>query len=124
MAPLAPRLLPETLIFLTCCLPAVYYYTQISSPDVQAQLLRAAAFSALAFASTLWLIPIISSFLWRRGLKGRDMGRRGTPQEAVEMCAEPHPSFAPCLRRLTRPPPTLHALHHFFSLPAAPPRWA
>ena len=65
--------------------PALYLFSLISSADVRSSLLAAAASSVVAFALTLWLVPLFAAYLARRGLKGRDMGRRGTPKEAEEM---------------------------------------
>jgi hypothetical protein len=81
------RLLPETAAFVALSYPAFYFYSHIAETEPAArQLTLAAGLSLLAFLATLWLVPIISRYLTRRGLKGRDMGRRGTPDESKEVC--------------------------------------
>ena len=55
-------------------------------PSAHAQLLAAAGFAVVAYIATSVLVPHFSWYLERRGLKGKDMGRRGTPDEHKEMC--------------------------------------
>ena len=75
----------EILALCALLAPALYLFSLISSASVSASLLAAAASSLVAFALTLWLVPMFAVYLARKGLKGRDMGRRGTPREAEEM---------------------------------------
>ena len=84
----------EPAFFLILCLPAAYYWTTVQ-PAQQQQLTLALLFSLAAFASTYYLIPALGPRFLARNLKGRDMGRRGTPDEALEMCVA-LPSPAPC----------------------------
>jgi hypothetical protein len=101
------RFLPEASFFLLLSLPAAHFYSLIEAP-VRRQLSYAAGFALLAFFATCWLVPIISAYLMRRGLKGRDMGRRGTRDEAKEMCvrARARPPLPPrCLPPHPLPPP-------------------
>lgn len=65
--------------------PAGYLYTTIESAAVRGQLAAAAGVSFVAFLATLWLVPLFGRYLARRGLRGKDMGRRGTPKEHEEM---------------------------------------
>jgi hypothetical protein len=118
------RHLPEAFAFFLLAGPAAYYFTHVEG-SVQRQLAHAAGFSLLAFFATVWLIPIISNYLLRRGLKGRDMGRRGTPQEAVEVCVGPPPRrrYA-ALPAAARPAPNAPSLPLPSPPPAVPPRWA
>jgi hypothetical protein len=76
----------EASFFALISLPAVYFYTRIDSIEIRGAISTAVAFSFLAFAATYRLVPMFSWYLARRGLKGKDMGRRGTPQENEEMC--------------------------------------
>ena len=75
----------EASFFATIALPAVYYFTRIENHEIQSAIASAVAFSFLAFAATYKLVPMFSWYLARRGLKGKDYGRRGTPQENEEM---------------------------------------
>jgi hypothetical protein len=68
------------------CAPAVFYFSRIQSAEVQSQVLYSCAVAVLAFATTYVTIPRVSEYFSRKGLKGRDMGRRGTKDEAKEMC--------------------------------------
>lgn len=70
---------------LGCAAPAAYFASRASAP-VAAVLARSAALSLLALGATHYGVPTAAAYLARRGIKGRDMGRRGTPAEAVEMC--------------------------------------
>lgn len=47
---------------------------------------RKRAGSVLCFLTTLAVIPNASTYLLRRGLKGVDLGKRGTPLGEREMC--------------------------------------
>jgi hypothetical protein len=75
----------EASFFATIALPAIYYFTRIENHEIQSAIASAVAFSFLAFAATYKLVPMFSWYLARRGLKGKDYGRRGTPQENEEM---------------------------------------
>ena len=76
----------EALFCVACVVPAAYLYAHIADGAVRTQLAVTAGYSVLAYFATVWLVSVFSSYLSRRGLKGRDMGRRGTPLEHVEMC--------------------------------------
>jgi len=102
---------------LGCAAPAAYFASRASAP-VAAELARSAGLALLALAATHVGVPAAAAYLLRRGLKGRDMGRRGTPAEAVEMCVRARararrrggprlrrPPSAGAFRRLTAPPP-------------------
>ena len=85
--PIIPKMRSlERAFFLVISLPALYYYSRIEKDEIRVSIATAAAFSFLAFAATHTLVPLFSWYLARRGLKGRDMGRRGTPLENVELC--------------------------------------
>jgi hypothetical protein len=38
------------------------------------------------FLATVLVVPNASTYLLKRGLKGKDLGKRGTPLEDREMC--------------------------------------
>ena len=104
-------MLLETAFFAALCVPAAFLILQV--PDsARTSLLYAAGFSALAFVATSVLVPHFSWFLEKRGLKGKDMGRRGTPDEHREMCVVvaaraprvPHTRARASLTPTARPP--------------------
>ena len=100
----------EPAFFALLCAPAAYYWTTVR-PAAQAQLASAALFAALAFASTYYLIPALGPRFLARNLKGKDMGRRGTPEEHVEMCVRRRPPPAPpSSTQGVAPPARLHRL--------------
>ena len=70
---------------LAVCVPSALLWRSIHDEAVRGLLAVAGGFAFLSFLATLCLVPLFAPYLSRRGLKGRDMGRRGTPQEAVEM---------------------------------------
>ena len=94
----------EPAFFALLCAPAAYYWTTVR-PAAQAQLASAALFAALAFASTYYLIPALGPRFLARNLKGKDMGRRGTPEEHVEMCVPARPTPGAQARPTARPQP-------------------
>ena len=94
MAPAKRYAWLEPAFFALLCAPAAYYWTTVRAA-AQQQLASAALSALLAFASTYYLIPALGPRFLARNLKGRDMGRRGTPDEALEMCVA-LPSPAPC----------------------------
>ncbi len=71
--------------FAALLLPAAYLYTRVGDAGVQAQLLFCAAVAVCAFFTTATVVPNMAAYFSRKGLKGRDLGRRGTPQADVEM---------------------------------------
>jgi hypothetical protein len=66
-------------------LPAATFYSQIKSDETRNTIAYSCGISLLAFVTTLVLVPIMAPYFSRKGLKGKDMGRRGTPDEAKEM---------------------------------------
>jgi hypothetical protein len=65
--------------------PALYLFSQIPSEEAKSAIVYALGTAVLAFAVTLVTIPAVAEYFSRKGLKGRDMGRRGTPDEQKEM---------------------------------------
>ncbi len=77
--------LGESAALLFGAAPAVYFFTKIQDEGVQRSLLYAVAVGIAAFATTVVTIPAVAGYFSRKGLKGRDMGRRGTADENKEM---------------------------------------
>ncbi len=75
----------EAAALLACSAPAALFGSRIVDASVHAALLRACVAAVCCFLVTLVVIPNTAEYLARKGLKGRDMGRRGTPAEAVEV---------------------------------------
>lgn len=99
----------EPTFFAVLCLPAAYLWSCIQSATLRSQVSHAALFGAVAFASVYYLIPALAPRFLGRNLKGKDMGRRGTKDEHVEMCvtgaARPFfPPFSFYLLPLAHPP--------------------
>jgi hypothetical protein len=78
----------EPLCFVLLCLPGLYYGATIRNAAVFTQLAHASLFAAVAFVCAYMLIPALGPRFLSRGLKGKDMGRRGTASEHVEMCVQ------------------------------------
>jgi hypothetical protein len=97
--------------------PAAYYLSRIASPDVRRDVLYAAAVAAAAFVTTVVTVPAVAPYFSRKGLKGKDMGRRGTPDEHKEMCV---PGRADSLGRHAAPPPATRRHKHTCGSPEAP----
>ena len=67
-------------------LPAAHLLlNHVTSEEIKAQVLYSAAVAVFAFLTTLVTVPAVAPYFSRKGLKGRDMGRRGTQDEAKEM---------------------------------------
>jgi len=77
----------ESLFFLCLSAPSIWLLSQISDPEMRQVLGYSGGYSLLAFFSVLFLIPALSSRFIQRGLKGKDMGRRGTSLENVEIAS-------------------------------------
>lgn len=75
----------EAVLFFTALAPATYFASQIQDSNIRRQLAFAAGVSVCTFLVTKWLLPNVATYLLRRGLKGKDMGRRGTPREHEEI---------------------------------------
>lgn len=75
----------EVIFYAALALPGLYLLGQISDVETRGVLTQAGGWSLLAFLSAFLLIPALSSRFMLRGLKGKDMGRRGTPLESVEI---------------------------------------
>jgi UDP-N-acetylglucosamine--dolichyl-phosphate N-acetylglucosaminephosphotransferase len=75
----------EVLAVAATLAPACYFGAHIADTNIQKQLLFSLASSVCCFLVTKWLVPNIAQYLSRKGLKGRDMGRRGTPSETTEI---------------------------------------
>ena len=75
----------ELIFYASLALPGLYLLGQISDAETRGVLTQAGGWSLLAFLSAFLLIPALSSRFMLRGLKGKDMGRRGTPLESVEI---------------------------------------
>jgi hypothetical protein len=113
----------EPLCFALLCLPGLYYGSTIRNAAVFTQLAHASLFAAVAFVCAYMLIPALGPRFLARGLKGKDMGRRGTAAEHVEMCVQRVPGYPvqpssgpiahPCLRCTYT-----HTYH--FSSPSSP----
>ncbi len=59
--------------------------TRVASEEARGLVLYSAAVAVLAFLTTLVTVPAVAPYFSRKGLKGRDMGRRGTADESKEM---------------------------------------
>ena len=80
-----PLATSESLAVSLLLAPVAFVAAQVAEPRARAALAHAALVSALAFAATLLLVPAVAPAFARKGLKGRDLGRRGTAREALEV---------------------------------------
>ena len=116
-------ILLEPLCVILLCLPALQLWSGVQDAT-RTQLAHSALFALAALASAYYLVSALGSRFIARSLKGKDMGRRGTKDEHVEMCVAPQggaaafPCNAPPPARASHatPPPTLLA-----PLPSRPP---
>lgn len=106
--------------------PASYLlFTSDIATDLKSQLLFSAAVSICAFATTVVAVPALAEYFSRKGLKGRDLGRRGTPQEKDEMYVKRlivilnTPACTPTSTRT----PTKHRAINLIVSSAAHPPW-
>lgn len=63
-----------------------FFKNESMSPSVAAIINAARLVALVSYGVCFWLIPAFQDFLYRRGLKGRDLGRKGGPNELEEMC--------------------------------------
>lgn len=66
-------------------LPAAWLASNIALDGVRQELFFAAAAAVACFLTTLAVIPATSSYFLKRGLKGIDLGKKGTPAGQVDM---------------------------------------
>jgi hypothetical protein len=78
--------------------PAVWLGTQIDDPVIRADLTWAGVSGILCFVLTVWIVPSAAAYLLRRGLKGLDLGKKGTAAGRIEMCV--YCRRCSCFRRL------------------------
>ena len=75
----------ETLGLLILLLPTLFLFFRIESEVVKAKLVNAALVSLASFLTTVLLVPAAAPSFAVKGLKGRDLGRRGTAKELDEV---------------------------------------
>lgn len=75
----------DALLLAALAAPLSWLFLQIRDNLVSTQLIQTAILSFVCFGATVIAVPQLSSYLHRRGLKGKDFGRRGTPSENEEM---------------------------------------
>lgn len=66
-------------------LPAAWLAANLNDASIQRDLLVSIVAGVLCCAATHWLIPTAASYLLRRGLKGIDLGKKGTDAGRVDM---------------------------------------
>jgi len=66
-------------------LPAITLTNSLVSIDTKNSIYYSVLVGCLAFFCSYMIIPTVSEYFSRKGLKGKDMGRRGTPDENKEM---------------------------------------
>lgn len=76
---------PEAAVLAAVCAPALYIASTIPSPEVRAGLAAAGLAGVAALAATVAAVPAASAYLLRRGLWGRDLGKKGSPASFVKM---------------------------------------
>ena len=67
----------------TCVI--LFEFFQLTNPVVISNLTVAAIIAVFGFFSTNALLPALEGYLFRRGLKGKDLGRKGRPDEDEEI---------------------------------------
>lgn len=65
--------------------PCWQMFELIPRAEVRREVQWAAATSALLYVVTAYLIPRLSAFTLKAGLKGKDLCKKGTPAGEVEM---------------------------------------
>jgi UDP-N-acetylglucosamine--dolichyl-phosphate N-acetylglucosaminephosphotransferase len=75
----------ETLGLIILLIPSLFLFFQIDSIELRAKLINAALVSLASFLTTVLLVPAAAPSFAIKGLKGRDLGRRGTAKELDEV---------------------------------------
>ena len=76
----------EAAAFLTICAPFLHFVYVIPDSTVRAQLVVSLAGSLVVFLATAAAVPRASKYMLRRGLFGKDLGKKGSPLGEVEVC--------------------------------------
>ena len=74
----------ELLAAFVILIPAIWFALHVDS-NIRRDLLVSLFAGVLCCVSTAWLIPTAASYLLRRGLKGVDLGKKGTAAGRVDM---------------------------------------
>lgn len=69
----------------TLALPLIYLFGRISDASIRYVLQWSALVALVAYLASDVLIPKLQDYLLKRGLKGKDMGRKGTKDEDKDM---------------------------------------
>ena len=74
-------------IFAACTIliPSLWFIGNLKDSAIQFDLLVSIVAGAVCCLVTAWLIPTAASYLLRRGLKGTDLGKKGTEAGRVDM---------------------------------------
>jgi hypothetical protein len=66
--------------------PAAWLGSHVGDVSIRSQLAWSAVFGIAGFLVTVWIIPNAASYLVKRGLKGLDLGKKGSARGRLEMC--------------------------------------
>ena len=75
----------DTLLALIPLLPSVALFFYLGAPQHQYKVGVSVAISLCGFALTSLVIPIVSDYTLRKGLSGKDLGKKGSPGESQDI---------------------------------------
>jgi len=65
--------------------PLLWFFGKISDAEAKYMLTGVSFVGVVSYLASDYLIPYLQVFLARRGLKGKDLGRKGTPDEDLDV---------------------------------------
>ncbi len=76
-------------VSLACALaPSAYLLLSVESERAQSSLGWDLCLGAVAGVLTTLLVPVAKPYMLKRGIRGRDLGKRGTDRELLDMCVD------------------------------------
>jgi hypothetical protein len=62
-------------------IPSIYIFALLTDGAVQLMILKSVLISAMGYLLTIKLIPIVGEYTKKCGMSGKDLGKKGTPDE-------------------------------------------
>jgi hypothetical protein len=66
-------------------IPSIYVFTLLSDEMSQLTILKSVLISAVGYLLTIKLIPIVGEYTKKCGMSGKDLGKKGTPDENTDI---------------------------------------
>lgn len=82
---MATNLIMDNILAAIPLMPSIICFLYIDNGDIKYRIFIAFLISCFAFGLTNSMIPVISQFTLKRGIAGKDLGKKGSPLENVDV---------------------------------------